>query len=227
MNRDEFLRQLEGLLSGISEEERADAMAFYRSYFEDAGEENEAAILAELESPQKVADSILKNIGIDGNGSYYNTFANRDAEYYRNVNATQQNLAGTNTVKKDNTATTVGIIAAVLTSPIWLTLVAVVATLLFALVMILFSLAIAVAAVMLALVITGFALVGVGFGSLFGGAAAAGLGLIGSGLIVLALGMLAVILTVWVFGVFLPWACKGIWHLCKMPFEKRKERVAA
>ena len=53
MNKDEFLRQLEVLLSGISQEERTEALAFYRSYFEDAGEANEAKILEELESPQK------------------------------------------------------------------------------------------------------------------------------------------------------------------------------
>ena len=44
MNKDEFLRQLEVLLSGISQEERTEALAFYRSYFEDAGEANEAKI---------------------------------------------------------------------------------------------------------------------------------------------------------------------------------------
>lgn len=37
MNKEEFLKRLEQLLSDISEEERADALAFYRSYFEDAG----------------------------------------------------------------------------------------------------------------------------------------------------------------------------------------------
>ncbi len=64
MRKEEFLQQLEQLLSGISEEERKEAMAFYRSYFEDAGAENEASILEELESPQKVAQSILKDLGM-------------------------------------------------------------------------------------------------------------------------------------------------------------------
>ena len=64
MNKDEFLRKLEALLSGISQEERTEALAFYRSYFEDAGEANEAKILEELESPQKVADSIIKDLGV-------------------------------------------------------------------------------------------------------------------------------------------------------------------
>ena len=64
MNKDEFLRKLEALLSGISQEERTEALAFYLSYFEDAGEANEAKILEELESPQKVADSIIKDLGV-------------------------------------------------------------------------------------------------------------------------------------------------------------------
>ena len=45
MNKEEFLKRLEELLSDISEEERADALTFYRSYFEDAGIGNEASIL--------------------------------------------------------------------------------------------------------------------------------------------------------------------------------------
>lgn len=64
MNKEEFLRRLEALLSDISDEERAEAMAFYHSYFEDAGEGNEANILAELESPEKVAETIKKDLGM-------------------------------------------------------------------------------------------------------------------------------------------------------------------
>ena len=70
MNKDEFLRKLEALLSGISQEERTEALAFYRSYFEDAGEANEAKILEELESPQKVADSIIKDLGVQPGEAY-------------------------------------------------------------------------------------------------------------------------------------------------------------
>ena len=55
MKREEFLKQLEQLLDGISEEEKADALAFYRSYFEDAGEENEESVIAELESKKILA----------------------------------------------------------------------------------------------------------------------------------------------------------------------------
>lgn len=224
MNKEEFLRQLEALLSGISEEERADAMAFYRSYFEDAGVENEASILEELGSPQKVADSIMKNLGIEG--GYYNTFANRDTEYYKNVNDTINHLG--NAPEKDNSGMkALGIVALIFTSPLWLSLLMVVVFVLIALVMAIFAVAIAVVAVMVSLVIVGFVLMGAGFATMFGGSPAVGIGLLGGGLIVLALGLLAVVLVVWVFGVFVPWAVKGIVKLCKKPFEKRKERMAA
>lgn len=230
MNREEFLRQLENLLSGISKEERSDAMAFYQSYFEDAGEENEDAIIKELGSPKKVAESILKDFGIDGNGSGYNAYAKRDAEYYRNLNTTQQNLARENaqqTTGKNNSGwTTAAIVIAVLTSPIWLSLLLAVACVLFSIVAVLFAIAVSVAAVMVALVITGFALIGTGFGVMIGGNIGVGFGLAGAGLLILALGLLAVVLTVWLFGVFLPWAVKGLWNLCKKPFEKRREEKA-
>lgn len=53
MNRQEFMRRLEQLLEGIPEEEKREAIAYYTSYFEDAGEENEEKIIRELESPEK------------------------------------------------------------------------------------------------------------------------------------------------------------------------------
>ena len=211
MNREEFLRQLELLLSGISEEERQDAMEFYRSYFEEA-EGSDEDVIAELESPQKAAESILKNLGIEGNGSYYNSYANRDEEYYRNLNNTVNNMNG---AKKDASSNVWMVLLLVFTSPLWLTLVLAAACVLLAAV-------ISVFAVAVALIIAGFVLVGTGFSFMFGGGAAVGFGLVGAGLLLLALGVLAVVLVVWTFGWFLPWALKGIWKLCKMPFEHRK-----
>lgn len=58
MNRKEFLKQLEELLSDIPEAERRDAMNYYQNYFDDAGVEQEQTILEELGSPEKVAESI-------------------------------------------------------------------------------------------------------------------------------------------------------------------------
>ncbi len=65
MRKDEFMRQLETLLADISEEERREALSYYWSYFEDAGEENEERILRELESPDKVAATIKADLRME------------------------------------------------------------------------------------------------------------------------------------------------------------------
>lgn len=239
MNKDEFLRQLEVLLSGISQEERTEALAFYRSYFEDAGEANEAKILEELESPQKVADSIIKDLGVQPGDACSSGAqgASAGAEWNPAVQGAAQNAskgvpqgaaqnAAYSTQEKDGMPGW-AIVLLVITSPVWLVMILVILSALLGIVAALFGIAIAVVAVMGALLICGVVLFGAGIGSAFAGNPAIGIGLMGAGLIVLAIGILAVVLVVWIFGGFLPWALRGIWKLCKKPFNKRKERAVA
>lgn len=61
MNRIEFLNELEKELQDISVEERESALEYYSEYFDDAGKENEEAVLKELHSPQSVAAQIRAN----------------------------------------------------------------------------------------------------------------------------------------------------------------------
>ena len=65
MNRNEFLRRLEVLLSDISKEEREEALQYYRDYFEDAGAEHEADVIRKLGSPEKVAETIKADLTRD------------------------------------------------------------------------------------------------------------------------------------------------------------------
>ena len=229
MKREEFLKQLEQLLDGISEEEKADALAFYRSYFEDAGEENEESVIAELESPEKVAQSIKKNLGMEKENGSYGMPADQNPEWNKNDDDMFVKSEEAPKEKKGGWSAA-AIVLVVLTSPLWLTLLLVVASLLLAVVAILFGIAVAVVAVvavMASLVFAGFLLIGFGFSTLFTGGVAVGLGLTGAGLLVLGLGILAVLLVVWVSGVFRPWAVRGIIGLCKKPFEKKKESGVA
>ena len=235
MNKDEFLRQLEVLLSRISQEERTEALAFYRSYFEDAGEANEAKILEELESPQKVADSIIKDLGVQpgeagasgaqGAAQGSPAGAVTGAGWNPAAQGAAQNAAYS-AQEKDGMPGW-AIVLLVITSPVWLVMILVILSALLGIVAALFGIAIAVVAVMGALLICGVVIFGAGIGSAFAGNPAIGIGLMGAGLIVLAIGILAVVLVVWIFGGFLPWALRGIWKLCKKPFNKRKERAVA
>lgn len=194
MNKDEFLRQLEVLLSGISQEERTEALAFYRSYFEDAGEANEAKILEELESPQKVADSIIKDLGVQPGeacssgaqgasaGAEWNPAvqsalegAATGAEWNPAVQGAAQNAskgvpqgaaqnAAYSTQEKDGMPGW-AIVLLVITSPVWLVMILVILSALLGIVAALFGIAIAVVAVMGALLICGVVLFGAGIGT--------------------------------------------------------------
>lgn len=62
MNREVFLRQLRTLLSDVTEEEREEAIRYYEEYFDEAGPEQEQALLFELGSPAKVAGIIRANV---------------------------------------------------------------------------------------------------------------------------------------------------------------------
>ena len=65
MNREQFMNQLGGLLSSLSEEERREALDYYENYFEDAGPEREQDVIGELGSPEQVAKEILSGYGRD------------------------------------------------------------------------------------------------------------------------------------------------------------------
>ena len=189
MNKDEFLRQLEVLLSGISQEERTEALAFYRSYFEDAGEANEAKILEELESPQKVANSIIKDLGVQPGEACSSGAqgAAAGAEWNPAVQGTAQNAskgvpqgaaqnAAYSTQEKDGMPGW-AIVLLVITSPVWLVMILVILSALLGIVAALFGIAIAVVAVMGALLICGVVLFGAGIGTAFAGNPAIGIGL--------------------------------------------------
>ena len=63
MNRVEFMKQLEQLLQDISENDRLDAIGYYNDYFDEAGLENEAQVIRELGSPERVAAMIKEDLG--------------------------------------------------------------------------------------------------------------------------------------------------------------------
>lgn len=66
MNREQFIAQLARLLQDLPPAERQEAIRYYQEYFDDAGEENEDAVIQELGSPGKVAASIKANLQYGG-----------------------------------------------------------------------------------------------------------------------------------------------------------------
>ena len=61
MNKYEYLAQLRAGLQELSQEERDAAMNYYEEFFNDAGEENEQAVIASLGTPDALSKSIISD----------------------------------------------------------------------------------------------------------------------------------------------------------------------
>ncbi len=210
MSREEFMKQLETLLSDVPEEEKREALAYYRGYFEDAGEENEERILKELESPEKVAQTIKADLGMEKNDSESN---GNNAEF-----ATQKEAGKQDNNDKSGRILLI-VILAVITSPIWVGAVGGLLGGALGLAGGILGVAIAAIAVAGALYIAGAAVIGLGIGQLVVGGIATGTAMLGAGLLVLALAVLATIGCVWLYGRFIPWLVHGCVTLCKRAFS--------
>lgn len=69
MTRTEYLAALEKELRQLPKKDFQEAMDHFTEYFDEAGPENEADIMAELGSPQEAASDILRNVlGKDNDG---------------------------------------------------------------------------------------------------------------------------------------------------------------
>lgn len=201
MNKQEFMLRLEALLEGIPEEEKREALAFYTSYFEDAGEENEEKILRELESPEQVAATIRANLGLGestGTGNY------------------QQNGPQNAVPPRDSSRTILVVLLIVLTSPIWI---GVLGGLLGGVCGLFFG----VLGTALGCLIGGAAAFGIGISLCVGGMLAVGLITMGAALLVFALGLAALVLFVLICGRFIPWLVRGIISLVQRMLYGRKE----
>jgi uncharacterized membrane protein len=58
VNRKEFLRKLQLELYKLPRHEIDDAIAYYNEYFEEAGPDQEQAVIKELGTPSKIATQI-------------------------------------------------------------------------------------------------------------------------------------------------------------------------
>lgn len=61
MNKQEFIRELRKELQDIPSKEREEAVQYYEEYFDEAGEENEEAVIRELGSPARIAAVIRRD----------------------------------------------------------------------------------------------------------------------------------------------------------------------
>lgn len=234
MDRYEFMWKLKSLLDDIPAQEREEALQYYNDYFEDAGRENEADVIASLGSPEKVAENIKKdaqqNHFYDGYEESKVGKGNEIVEYsYGRQEKESEQKQSKPEKKRSGGMTALIVILCICASPILIALGGVA-----------LGIFVTLLGVVITLVVACIGIVA-GFGSatlgLLGGALfvvvlgiillpfhiAAGLALIATGFLVGALGLLFLVITVALCGFVIPKLFQGIGWLFRGLFGRKKK----
>lgn len=217
MNRVDFMKQLESLLQNISPAEREEALQYYNEYFNDAGAENEQAVIEALGNPAKVAENIKRDIY--GEAGYQKSQNRAVIQYQQSGTGQQANQGQSQKESLPTWALVLMIIGGILASPVILgiacgllgTLTGIIATW-FGLIFGFGVTALMLFVALLVLIITG--VVCMWTDPLVGAA------LLGGGLVCGAVGILFLMLTVAMAGIATPAIFRG---LCKLFDSKRKQ----
>lgn len=234
MSRKEFMEELQVLLGELPSEEREEALRYYESYFEEAGADQEQVVLDELGSAGRIATQILRDYRMEnGDGMY------TEQGYRENGDTKQTPVQYEYEEKKEENGQTTGsgititkkglsggtlvvvILLAILTFPIWISILGTA----FGLLMGLFGASIGIT-------------VGFGFGGIgciIGGVAAfavgiiktltvpvVGAGLIAIGLVLFGVGCLMIAAVGGVIKLAI-WVVKGLINLFGRIFHGKKE----
>lgn len=239
MNRFEYMRRLEALLSDISPSEKEEALTYYNDYFNDAGQENEQQVIKELGSPEQVAAGVKEGLGLqpcdrvqdspdekknDNQSTQSGTNGNTDAQNTGSQNAFSQNnqipLQSQPQQKQSKPAwlITLIVIGLILASPLILALICVVFAVIISVFSLIFGLLIGFGVAAVSFYVTAFVCALLGFAVLPVNALVSG-ALLGSGCLCAAAGILCMILTVLV-AMTVPAACRGTAWLWRKMFRK-------
>lgn len=239
MNRVEFMQQLERLLMDIPEHDRLDAIAYYNDYFDEAGAENEAQVIRELGSPEKVATIIKMDLNSPGNAeAKYTEHGYEDGRDGVNINTpARRETSSREQKKKRDFPLALIIILVIFASPllvgvgggalgIILGVLGAVFGIIVGVIVTVLALAIAMFACGIACVVAGAALIVLGLmRAVISGVE--GLVLVGVGGITFALGVLFTILFVWCAFKWLPALFRLTIDLIQRLFNRRERRSKA
>lgn len=232
MSKNEFLNQLAILLSDVSPEEKEEVLAYYREYIEDAGLENEEAILEELGTPETVAAEIKlgmlnknnQDINYSSNTVKHSpetyTFTQNDQTYSHNYENTAQQPISKQ--KPKLLLIILAILGIILLSPIWIGLLSGLLGILLGVFGSIFGLIFGFGIGGLACFIVGIIVFFAGFPLLLQNPLA-GVACLGAGLVVTAIGILFMLFTGWLCISVIPWIIRSISNLLHRKNKQNKE----
>ena len=237
MNRFEYMRRLEALLSDISPSEKEEALTYYNDYFNDAGQENEQQVIEELGSPEQVAAGVKEGLGLQTYEREQDSLEgeksqNQSAPGERDRDAGVQNTRSQNAFSQNNQIPsqpqqkqskpawliTLIVIGLIFASPLILALICVVLAVIISVFSLIFGLLIGFGAAAVSLYVTAVVCAVLGFVVLPVNVLVSG-ALLGSGCLCAAAGILCMILTVLV-AMTVPAACRGTAWLWRKMFRK-------
>lgn len=244
MSRFDFMRKLEELLSDIPPEERAEALKYYNDYFDDAGVLNEANIIRELETPERIASIIKADLRAEGDSNhdrgmftergYEDTvYEEKKFEVIKPGDKSQGKDGNSRKYYNDksrndksytrNTNIALIILICLFALPIGLPIIISIFAIALAIILTL-------AGVIFGITIAGVVMVPVGvilvFVGLFNmGIPYTGLAICGSGLLLFGIGILFVLLSVLLYKTVVPAIIRAIVYIGRLPFKNRRVSV--
>lgn len=221
MNKEQFLLRLEQLLSDIPEDERTEALEYYQSYFEDAGVENEANVIEELGSPEKVAQSIREGVNDRGEDTVDHPLVSKTADT-GGTGANWSDMKQKFQQKDKRSMWLLAIIVAVFTSPIWLGALGTLFGISISLVSVIAAIILTVVILAFVGLIVGLVLGLVGVIVFFTGHFGSGLMIFGGGLLLAALGCLCAALLIWMSKTVIPAMIGKVSDLMHHGLKRRK-----
>lgn len=213
MNKAEYIAALRREIQALSEDEREEAILYYTEYFDDAGPEKEADIIAELGTPEELGRYILTKFSCvpETAGGARGRTGKRRAQPSGGASA-------------DGMSAGIKILLIIITFPFWFPVIATVFGVMFGLFVAMLavgcSVFIAACAVLLAGIVAGVT----GFVTAFS-APLPGILVVGTGFILAGIGLLFTVFGVWVCAKCVPAIIRGFVSLCRIPFNRRKERA--
>lgn len=245
MNRDVFMKELEYLLQDIPEEEKKDALDYYRDYLEEAGEHTEEAI-REFGSPERIAAIIRSDIAghLEEGGGFtergYEDERFRDPNYQvvKRYDLPEQSVHSHHEEEREipygkaeqqrrgssTTKVILWIVLLCVTSPIWLGLAGGLLGILVGAAGVLLAVLAAAAALTLVFFLAG--VVAIVAGLLYisvnplGALLTVGIGFLGLGA-----GFLFLIIALQFYGRLIPWALRGIVNAVSGLLHRKERRV--
>ena len=248
MTKKEFMEELEILLSSLPKEEREDVLRYYDSYFEDAGEEYEQVVIKELGSAGRVAAQILREFrkekleGIYTERGYqeqedkketpirYETKKEKEkqqkASFYDGTKM-EENINDSNVhqpkKKLNKNSSILLFILAVLTFPIWISVLGAVFGTLFGILVAVFGVVVGLGVAGIVCTVAGIAVFFVGIIKCFA-LPIIGLVFIAISLLVFGLGCLLVVATMACIKLIV-WIVKTVWNILQQLLKGRKEAM--